>query len=313
MARAKHGTKGMAFDGGAMPQYSGNKAPKKKADTKAIATQSWVKDKIADGDIEGGMSSGQTGTSIFDPVLCEIAYRWFCPEGGVVLDPFAGGSVRGIIASKLGRRYFGIELRPEQVEANKAQMAICRGGPAPDWRIGDSRQIAKLAGDVRADLLFSCPPYWNLEVYSDDPADLSTFGKDEFFKAHAQIIRDGVARLRDDRFCVWVVGDVRDKDGYYANLPGRTIDAFEAAGARLYNECILVTACGSLPIRIRKQFENGRKLGKTHQNILVFCKGDWKKACKALGSAEFGEIEVAAGGGSPTPGAHGASAFGDVL
>lgn len=32
-----------------------------------------------------------SGTSIFDPVLCEIAYRWFCPQGGTVLDPFAGG------------------------------------------------------------------------------------------------------------------------------------------------------------------------------------------------------------------------------
>ncbi|MGB3315839.1 MAG: DNA methyltransferase, partial [Albidovulum sp.] len=42
-----------------------------------------------------------SGTSIFDPVLCEIAYRWFCPQGGTVLDPFAGGSVRGIVASQL--------------------------------------------------------------------------------------------------------------------------------------------------------------------------------------------------------------------
>ena len=52
---------------------------------------------------DGGESAAtQSGTSIFDPVLCELAYRWFCPPGGVVLDPFAGGSVRGIVASKLG-------------------------------------------------------------------------------------------------------------------------------------------------------------------------------------------------------------------
>lgn len=270
----------------------------------AIGTQSWVNDKIAAGDIEGGMAASQSGTSIFDPVICEIAYRWFCPEGGTVLDPFAGGSVRGIVASHLGRKYVGIELRPEQVEANKAQLSICRkGDPKPDWRIGDSREIARLAGDVKADMIFSCPPYWNLEVYSDDPADLSTFGREEFFSAQASIIRDAVARLRDDRFCVWVVGDVRDRDGYYVNLPGKTISAFEAAGARLYNECILVTAVGSLPVRIRKQFENGRKLGKTHQQVLVFCKGDWKRACKALGKAEFGDIEAPAD----------ASAFGEVL
>ncbi|MFM8745659.1 MAG: DNA methyltransferase, partial [Aestuariivirga sp.] len=78
-----------------------------------------------------------SGTSIFDPILCEIAYRWFCPQGGTVLDPFAGGSVRGIVASRLGRRYVGIELRPEQVEANRAQLAIA-ADPLPEWRVGDA-------------------------------------------------------------------------------------------------------------------------------------------------------------------------------
>lgn len=70
----------------------------------------------------GGLSS--SGTSVFDPVLCELAYRWFSPPGGSVLDPFAGGSVRGIVAAALGRRYLGVDLRPEQVEANRKQAAI---------------------------------------------------------------------------------------------------------------------------------------------------------------------------------------------
>jgi hypothetical protein len=29
--------------------------------------------------------------SIFDPVVCEIIYKWLCPDGGLILDPFAGG------------------------------------------------------------------------------------------------------------------------------------------------------------------------------------------------------------------------------
>ena len=29
------------------------------------------------------------GTSIFDPVLCEICYKWFNTDAGVILDPFA--------------------------------------------------------------------------------------------------------------------------------------------------------------------------------------------------------------------------------
>jgi len=230
-----------------------------------------------------------SGTSIFDPVICEIAYRWFCPPNGTVLDPFAGGSVRGVIASRLGRRYIGIELRSEQVAANIAQLNLA-GDPTPEWRQGDARQIARLAADIEADLIFSCPPYWNLERYSDDPADLSNMGREDFFAAYGAIIRDAVARLRNDRFAVWVIGDVRDEDGCYVNLPGRTVEAFEAAGARFYNDAILVTAVGSLPVRVGRQFEVSRKLGRTHQNVMVFVKGDPRKATEACGPVEFGEI-----------------------
>lgn len=241
-----------------------------------------------------------SGTSIFDPVLCEIAYRWFCPLGGMVLDPFAGGSVRGIVAARLGRPYVGIELRAEQVAANQAQADLA-DDPAPRWIAGDSRYLAQLAAGIEADLVFSCPPYWNLERYSDDPSDLSTMPLADFLKAQSEIIAQAVARLRPNRFAVWVIGDVRDADGFFVNLPGLTVEAFEAAGARFYNDAILVTAVGSLPIRVGRQFTAARKLGRTHQNVLVFCKGDPRKATEACGPVEFGEIEAADGEPSDDP------------
>lgn len=40
--------------------------------------------------------------SVFDPLLAELMYRWFCPAGGFVLDPYAGGCTRGIIAACMG-------------------------------------------------------------------------------------------------------------------------------------------------------------------------------------------------------------------
>ena len=60
----------------------------------------------------------QEGTSVFDPVLCELVYRWFNVPNGTIIDPFAGGSVRGIVAAKLGMQYYGVDLRKEQIEAN---------------------------------------------------------------------------------------------------------------------------------------------------------------------------------------------------
>lgn len=239
---------------------------------------------------EGEIPSWAT-TSIFDPVLCEIAYRWFSPVGGLVLDPFAGGSVRGIVASKCERQYIGHELRAEQVEANKIQGDnICGDDQYPPvWICGDSRNIDKTCHDVQADFLFSCPPYADLEVYSDDPKDLSTQEYSDFIAAYREIISKSCALLKQDSFACFVVGEVRDKKGNYYNFVGDTITAFIDAGLNYYNEMILVTACGSLPIRAGKQFSSGRKIGKTHQNILVFVKGDGKKAADKCGVVEIDE------------------------
>jgi hypothetical protein len=88
-----------------------------------------------------------------------------------------------------------------------------------------------------------------------------------------------------------VIADVRDGDDCFVNLPGRTVEAFEAAGARFYNDAILATAVGSLPVRAGRQFAASRKLGRTHQNVMVFVKGDPKRATEACGPVEFGEIE----------------------
>ena len=81
-----------------------------------------------------------------------------------------------------------------------------------------------------------------------------------------------------------MVGDIRDTQGLYRGFVSDTIAAFRDAGAGLYNEAILVTQAGSLPIRVGKGFEISRKLGKTHQHVLVFVKGDPKRATAACGA-----------------------------
>jgi hypothetical protein len=86
-----------------------------------------VRDKIEAGDIDGGMAATHTCTSIFDPVLCELVYLWSCPPAGLVLDAFAGGSVRGIVANRLGRRYYGVDLSARQIAANEEQALASAG------------------------------------------------------------------------------------------------------------------------------------------------------------------------------------------
>lgn len=278
--RKKKDTGLLGFSEQALSHYKG--------DTKAIKTQSWVES--VKGEDFTGLGAQQTGTSIFDPVLCELAYRWFMPEkGGSILDPFAGGSVRGIVASKLGKDYTGIDLSKRQIQANEVQAkALCKDH-RPRWIVGDSKNIKKLVKGS-FDFVFSCPPYFDLEEYSDDPADLSTMDWPAFCKVYREIIGACVSMLKENRFACFVVGDIRDNKGFYRNFVSETISAFQAAGAILYNEAILVTAIGSLPIRIGRQFEGYRKLGKTHQNVLVFYKGAPKVISQELGTVEIPDL-----------------------
>ncbi len=212
--------------------------------------------------------------SVFDPVVCEIAYRWFVPVGGKILDPFAGGSVRGIVAGYLGYSYTGIDLRKEQIECNYRQGKELNIKNV-SWLHGDSNHLDKIINtDQTFDFVFSCPPYFDLEKYSDDAADLSNLEWDEFRKQYAAIIKKCISRLSNNRFACFVVGDIRSENGCYRNFVSETINDFIDAGALLYNEIILLNQIGSLPIRVGKQFQNSRKTGKAHQNILVFYKGD---------------------------------------
>lgn len=410
-------------------------------------------------DKKTGSAESKTGISIFDPVLCELMYSWFCPSGGQIIDPFAGGSVRGIIAAYMGRKYWGCELRPEQVQANYKQadellgnhkvikvsnkmmrqrfhdcnlnyiqnkchgrccqgsnkllVAIhpsertffeklgaeidqdnfiipdgrglcpfkqddgacsihdrkpfgCAASPytvnekgtliirnryrlmpcykakkkipvykahkqslikvvgeenadyitnylnkggkedikikipysnyrklvendhfkkgeghlysfsgAINWVCGDSSE--EMGNAPEADFIFSCPPYGNLEVYSDIEGDISNMNYDEFIDSYTEIIGETASHLKNNRFACFVVSNFRGKKGFVRDFVGDTIRAFEQHGVYLYNDMILATSLGSLPIRSGRIFESKRKIGKAHQNVLVFYKGDPSK------------------------------------
>lgn len=214
------------------------------------------------------------GVSIFNPVICEIMYRWFCLPGGTIIDPFAGGSVRGIVAGFLGYKYTGVDLRQVQVDANYANLAEIDGvDMQPKWICDDSLNIGDHVAAETQDMLFTCPPYFNLEKYSNDPRDISNMPQDGFAEVYGKIIARACATLKENRFAAVVIGDVRDDDGCYIDFHGITVSAFRAAGLKLYNEFIIKNAIGTGAMR-HAQFANGRKNIKTHQTILVFFKGD---------------------------------------
>ena len=108
-------------------------------------------------------------TSILDPVLCEVLLHWFTNEGYQTFDPFAGDSVFGFCSAFKGRPFTGIELRNEQVEFNQKQ--IDDNGLDGKYICDDAVNIKNHIKNNSMDFMFTCPPYADLEIYSDMPND----------------------------------------------------------------------------------------------------------------------------------------------
>jgi hypothetical protein len=130
-------------------------------------------------------------------------------------------------------------------------------------------------------MVFTCPPYYNLERYSKNPDDLSNLPSySDFLEKFSSILYKASQRLNDDSFFVIVVSEVRANanvmsDSHYLGLVPDTIQILrDKCNLKYYNEIILENNIGSLPIRAPKYFDQSRKIGRHHQNILVFYKGN---------------------------------------
>jgi hypothetical protein len=240
-------------------------------------------------------SSKLNGTSVFDPVLMEQLLDWYVPRPlhlsvrhrpVVVIDPFAGGVVRGFVAAAKGLLYIGIDVSTDQVEANRKQV-----GPEgkwdfaypPCWIVGDGEDIeALVTTELRrrglepcADALISCPPYYNLEEYKGGPNDLSGFPSyGAFLAKYQRIVTNAVRLLRPKALSIFVVGNVRDSRTHAMYmLHTDTVAAFKQAGCSVHQDAVLITAIGTGAMRATRTMSAGAKLIPTHQNVVVTVKG----------------------------------------
>ncbi len=217
----------------------------------------------------------ENSVSVFDATLCEKIYEWFALKGGKVLDPFAGGSVRGIVATEMGLQYTGIDLSFQQIKANKEQSA------KPEWIVGDSDKVLDYLSDEEYDFIFTCPPYHDLEIYSDDVDDLSNMDYDKFLNKYKSIITQTFNKLKPNRFFTIVVSEIREltktgsyKIGSYKGFVPDTIKICEEVGYKFYNDMILINSQHAASRVGDTYFERNRKVPSVHQNVLTFVKGN---------------------------------------
>lgn len=216
-------------------------------------------------------------TSTFDPVLAELMYKWFTRNPVKILDPFGGEQTKGIVAGALGYEYWGMELRQEQVDINVKR---AENYPSVHYVCGDSNYIDTKIQERGFNFCFTSPPYYDLEVYSDNSSDISTKQSyKDFMRDLASIFIGCYSMLDENTFTVVKLGEVRDNNGAYYGFVPEFVSLMQCIGWKLYNEIILLNRVGSAAVRSAGNMKS-RKVVKLHQNVLVFYKGDTKNVNK---------------------------------
>ena len=215
--------------------------------------------------------------SVLDPVACEVIVRFFMPKNGRrVYNPFGGGVQMGFVAGSYGYEYISSEIRQNQCDANNA---ICQDLNSAKWIKSDS---TKYMPEEKADLCFSCPPYYKVEEYLDydgkaPDGELNSMPSYEVFRDMLFAgYKRAIEALNDNCFFVVMTGDSRDSKGAYYGCEAEHELFFKEQGLHIYNK-IVYLECEFTRLAQAKVTLNTRKFPKREQKILVFYKGDMSK------------------------------------
>ena len=212
-----------------------------------------------------GVNNGKC--SIFNPQLAQMILAAYAPMNGRIYDPFGGGGTRGYIATKMGYDYTGVEIREEEYNRVLAQMK--------EWNLNFKFILAdsvKYKPNESFDFIYTCPPYYDLEVYSDMKEDLSnapSYG--EYLNMLQKVLENCYDVLKKDGFAVFVVGNFRNKKGELEHLNGDLITKAKEVGFKLWDELIWMGASNVALTRCGK-FEKNRKSVRMHEYIIILKK-----------------------------------------
>jgi hypothetical protein len=212
--------------------------------------------------------SAYTGThSTFAAPLVEWVLLRYAPSGSRILDAFSGGPPRAVVSSIMGYSYVGFDIRSEQIEENQQTLSALELTGA-EFVLGDGRF---LEGDYGLfDCALTCPPYHDLEKYSNRSDDMSNMRSYEEFNAGMALCAEAHRRhMKPGAFVCIVVGPIRGKSGELIDLPAHTVQNFREAGFIYWQQIILSKNFGSAAKRSTNAWK-GKKLVPIHEILQIF-------------------------------------------
>jgi len=210
---------------------------------------------------DGGHSntSSRNEYSPFPEEVARLCYELYLRDRKTIFDPFAGWGERGFYAKQYSKEYIGFDINQDAIDYAKTTFAV-------------ENILADSASDdiPKHDGVITCPPYWNLEKYSDDGLDSAPTWASflyEYWHLFGRVYaRAGIGAI----FCIQV-GDWRS-EGVYYDLAHKTRVLFEEMGAETIDDVIISRKNIS---KIKIMLPQAKRLDytvKTHEYLLVFKK-----------------------------------------
>lgn len=215
--------------------------------------------------------------SKFNSEYAKRIIEMWSKEDDFIVDPFAGRSSRPLVSTLLGRNYVGFDVIKDNLQEAEEQYNILK----KERSLGklklihsSSEDIDKhLHGDV-ADMIMTCPPYYNIEKYDSvdgQLTDIKTY--EEFLETYKIILEKSIKILKPSCFFVVVLANFRI-DGKLYDFCSDTKNILKEH-LIFHDEIILEMSPAKRHALYTQAIVNLNCL-KTHEYCLVFRKKDDK-------------------------------------
>lgn len=206
-----------------------------------------------------GAVSSRADYSNFPVEVNRLCWELYLRNCSTVFDPFAGWGERAAMAREMNRKYIGYDISPVAIENAHRVYGV-------ENTLADSASTLPPMYDG----LLTCPPYWNLEKYSN--AGLDSIKTWDRFLIEYESLFTHVYKFASPGavFCLMVC-DWRSK-GKYFDLAWHTQRIFKYLGAETQDQLVVSRkGISKIKVMIPQAVTNGYVV-KVHESLMVFRK-----------------------------------------
>ena len=216
--------------------------------------------------------------SEFNPTVAKNIISFWSNPGDIIFDPFSGRT-RALVSYAMNRIYVGCEISLDVINYMKQKFneydLYNKDNFLVDVVHDDCINIDNHYKDIKFNMIFSCPPYWNLEKYQSCNGQLSDIKDyDIFLEELYQRLSIAIKVLKKDKYMCIVVGDFR-RNTQYVTFHADLLERMRDNNSLKLHDVIVMQ---NMPFHTAAFYFGSKKkykyTAKAHEYLLI-----WKKHC----------------------------------